>query len=513
MEKSKELVRRIKSQTKNNSSVIIDLMDELSDELCRVADLAECVRQVHPVQEVSLAAQEVCLAVNSFVEELNTDVGLYEALRGLMDSEGFVTLDEVAKRTAQVFMHDFEISGIHLEESCRRRVVELNEHLLEVGYDFTLNASQPTLVCPTATAMATMATTTSDECLPATMLKQCYHTENGVVHVDYVPYDNPDAKIRKNGYKLFYALDRTKLQAFEDMVLSRRELARISGYPSFAHRQLKMSMAESPETVMDFLESLSEKVMPLAKEDVAIMGRIQREHFPSMDFSDAPLPRPWDVPLLVGKARELFLPAVLHSTTSGGAMTEPLKKWFPLSACLRGLDNLSRRLFGVELREMPIEKGEVWHHSVYKFGFFNTAEKGEGEEKGEGGNSLLLGYTYGDLFAREGKLASDCHFTIRGGRKLTGNRDGESGWNDNQSTTHTPSSSSSSSFSSSYQLPVITLCCNIEQPSSTSSVTPRPSCPADSARRGNPFPRDGPCPALDAGASRVPERDGHTLQH
>lgn len=407
IERSKKLVEKIQLLAVNPNASIIDLMDQLSDELCRVADLAECIRQVHPVNDVSLAAQDTCLAINLYVEELNTDTGLYRALRNLMDSEGYKKLDRVTKRTAEVFMHDFEISGIHLKEPIRKELVSKNDSLLEVGYEFTLNTSQPTLVH-------------RDRCLPA--LKGHFQEDKGQLHVDYVPYTDPDPQIREHSYRLYYAQDKQKMSVAEEMILNRRMIAHIVGYPSFAHRQLKMSMSESPEIVLEFLRSLSDKILPLARDDVSRMKLVQDNH--GKLFGDCSDIRPWNVPLLVSTARNSLFPGGLES----------VKNWFSLESCLGGLGGLFKSLFGVTLEVMPLKRGEVWHPSVYKFEFVDN-------------DGRLLGYTYGDLFHRDDKLASDCHFTIRGGREVT---DGGQG--------------------AGYQLPVITLCCSIGRSSEKSTI-------------------------------------------
>ena len=404
VERSKQLVAAITAQASNPDSTIIDHMDQLSDELCRVADLSECIRQVHPVPEMASAAQEACLAINTFVEELNTNLGLYTSLRNLMDSDSYKTLDRVSKRTAEVFMHDFEISGIHLEDSVRRKAVKLHEDLLEVGYAFFLSTTQPTLVH-------------RDECSP--VLRNEFVEENKHVQVDYVPFSSSSRAVRKNAYLSYYTQDKRKTKIFEDMVSSRQKLAHLVGYPSFAHRVLKMSMARSPEVVGEFLERLSEKILPLAREDVKDLNGLQdknRDIF--MEDTGVCL---WDVPLVVSKAKKLRLPRAMSS----------IRNWFSLESCIGGLDNLFRSLFGVRLEILPVKRGEVWHPSVYKFGFVDS------------NTGHLLGYTYGDLFHRDDKLASDCHFTIRGGRALEDGR---------------------------YQLPIITLCCSIMQQSHESAT-------------------------------------------
>ena len=57
--------------------IVASVFDDLSDELCRVADMAEFVRLAHPDGKVAAAAEEACIAVSGMVEQLNTHTGLY----------------------------------------------------------------------------------------------------------------------------------------------------------------------------------------------------------------------------------------------------------------------------------------------------------------------------------------------------------------------------------------------------------------------------------------------------
>jgi intermediate peptidase len=47
------------------------------------------------------------------------------------------------KHVAQLFIFDFEQSGIHLQEAQRQQVVNLNEYILQLGQKFCMNAHEP----------------------------------------------------------------------------------------------------------------------------------------------------------------------------------------------------------------------------------------------------------------------------------------------------------------------------------------------------------------------------------
>jgi len=59
------------------------VFDDLSDCLCRVADMADFVRVAHPDQRYSRAAGHACATISSLVETLNTNTEIYSSLRSV----------------------------------------------------------------------------------------------------------------------------------------------------------------------------------------------------------------------------------------------------------------------------------------------------------------------------------------------------------------------------------------------------------------------------------------------
>lgn len=397
-----ELVLDIRSLADRPSVSIVIKMDELSDTLCKVADLAECIRLVHPDPAMVEAAQSACLVINNYVEELNTDTRLHRSLDNLMKTPEYAHFDDVTQRTSELLMHDFESSGIHLEAAKRERVVALNSHILQLGHQFVSHTSLPILV-------------PKDQCPPT--LHKYFRTQDGHTVIDHVPYHNPDTQLRALAYRLYFADIPQQQQVLEQMLELRHQLATATGYPTFAHRALKTCMAQDPDVVREFLESLSERVLPLAQEEAEEMIELKRNFG---DQFDSHTLQPWDVAFCTSLAENHHFPVKTSDT----------QEYFVLTNCLKGLDNLFHSLFDVRLQQVPTKPGEVWDDSVMKLAFVHKAEG-------------LLGYTYCDLIGQTGKTISDCHFTIQGGRET------ENGG---------------------YQTPVITLCCNFPRRGSEGNV-------------------------------------------
>ena len=123
-------------ERKRNVAVIFD---DLSDELCRVADLAEFIRIAHPDEDFSLAAQDACIEVSALVEQLNTHVGIYSALRRSVEGGDRFPETEVDRHVARLFLQDFQQCGIHLGEAEREQVVHLTDKILRTGQIFSAN--------------------------------------------------------------------------------------------------------------------------------------------------------------------------------------------------------------------------------------------------------------------------------------------------------------------------------------------------------------------------------------
>ena len=393
LQQAKGLVSEIWSLADSPSVQIVDKMDELSDALCRVADLAECIRLVHPDPSLSEAAQDACVAINNYVDQLNTDTRLHRSLQLFMTSADYPRFDDVTKRTCELFMHDFEDNGIHLEKGKRERVVGLNSKILKLGHQFVTGTSLPTLV-PVKQA--------------SSVLRNYFATNNGYTIIDHVPHHSRDSRLRALSYKLYYACTLQQEEVLEEILALRHQLALVAGDETFAHRTLKSCMARSPEVVAKFLGALSEKMLPFAEEEVKEMEDLKRNEGKELDSHAL---RPWDVIYYTSLAQSK------HFRVKSSEFSE----YFTLDNCIEGLNNLFQHLFDVRLEHVSTKLGEVWHNKVIKLAFVHKVEG-------------LLGYTYCDLFTREGKLISDCHFTIQGGRETS---DGG------------------------YQTPIIALCCSL----------------------------------------------------
>lgn len=364
---------------------MVQIFDDLSDALCRVADMSDFVRLAHPDVRYAAAAEETCTAVGSLVEKLNTNVELYQALKNVVGGDDVVPVDAVDQRVASLFLVDFDSSGIHLPETKRKEFVELTERIATVGNLFQQGCHQSVAI--------------SKNELPTHLRSVMFgpSSDSEQMTISGLYSDSPTEAVREASYRTFLCSEgedaARQARLLDTLLALRGRLARLAGYETYAHRAVgSESLLGSPAAVLEFLHSLSAGTLrELARADYELLTSIKRQAVADQSASL----KPWDITYCAAVTRHQRF-AVDHNS---------LLPYFSLGACMEGLSQLFRRLYGVQLHCRDPEYGELWHPSVYKL---EVAHETDG----------ILGHIYCDFFERAGKPHQDCHFTIRGGRQL-----------------------------------------------------------------------------------------------
>ena len=354
------------------SPELVRMFDNLSDTLCASADLAEFVRLSHPKEGFRNAAEETSLAISGFVEQLNTNKQLHDALQDVLTNH-CTGVDEETRRVAELFLFDFEQSGIHLDKSKQKLFVQLQQAALVIGGQFTHGASVPVMVplrkCPDGIA-------------------QCFPTNGSKVKIDTLFLDSQSEKLREFTYKTYLDPVNSQLKALDLLILARHKLAQVVNFPTFSHRALNGTMVKTPDNVKDFLELAATMLEKPAMKEFGILTNLKKLDG-GQKLSDMIMP--WDLQYYTALAKSQSLK--LNSTS--------LSAYFALGACMEGLNMVFQSLYGVTVEPVEAEKGEIWADEVQKLCVIHEKEG-------------LLGYIYCDFFVRDDKLQQDSHFTIRG---------------------------------------------------------------------------------------------------
>ena len=71
---------------------------------------------------------------------------MYSALRAVVDTKDKFETSTVDDHVSRLFLFDFEQCGIHLPEAERKKVVALNDAILQLGQSFMSGAISPRAV-------------------------------------------------------------------------------------------------------------------------------------------------------------------------------------------------------------------------------------------------------------------------------------------------------------------------------------------------------------------------------
>lgn len=227
-----ELIAEAISPDRNRK--IVQVFDELSDTLCKVADLSEFIRLSHPQANYSHAAEDACISISGIVEKLNTHRELFQSLKNVVDRGDKYETTDIDDHVAKLFLFDFEQCGIHLEEEERRKVVNLNESILYLGQRFMSGAVHPRSLHKTI--------------LPEN-IRHLFSIDGDKILVSGLYADSPNPLAREAAYRLYLYPDPHQEELLTDLIKSRHELATTCGFPTYAHRALKSSTMENPENV------------------------------------------------------------------------------------------------------------------------------------------------------------------------------------------------------------------------------------------------------------------------
>lgn len=359
----------------SRSRKMTQIFDEMSDELCKVADLAEFVRLAHPREDFRQAAEESCQTASTLVEQLNTHKTLFGSLEHVVMHGDKMPTTAMDQHVAKMFMYDFQQCGIHRDDKDRKQIVDLNYRIMSAGQYFmsqTLNPRYfPTNIVPDKIA-------------------RCFPVVKNKLVVSALNADSDNPAIREAAYKLFLYPDQKQKELLTEILQCRQELATICGFPTYAHRALASSTVESPELVNEFIEATSKKLRPIANSDFStLLDLKQSQYGKGFDL------QAWDVPYYSSAFKKNWLKA----------STSEYSPYFSLGACMEGINHVFQSLYGVTFQYAESSPGEIWHHDVYKL---DVVHETEGQ----------LGTIYCDFYDRPGKPNQDSHFTIRGGKAL-----------------------------------------------------------------------------------------------
>lgn len=333
----------------------------------------EALRKAHEAAQTKVSAFQTWYGLHK---------GLYRSFQALKNSPDFAGYDTARKKAVEDALLDFRLSGIALPPAQQKIYARINARLSELSTRFSNNLLDAGMawekILPHAEDLAGLPPLALEAAKDAAKSRK---KKGYRLTLDYPSYaavityaDNPE--LRREIYTAYTtrASDQGKHPAkwdnsavIDEILRLRRRLAKLLGFKTYADYALVTRMAESPEQVFQFLENILKRVRPQAQRELA-----ELEQYAGKKLNY------WDLSYYAEK-----LKAERYSVNN-----EMLRPYFPAPKVLSGLFEVSKRLFGLDIRE---KKGvEVWNKDVRFFELFDSQ------------NQHIASF-YLDLYAREHK--------------------------------------------------------------------------------------------------------------
>ncbi|MBB6098037.1 oligopeptidase A [Deinobacterium chartae] len=316
---------------------------------------------------------------------------LYRALQAHLEACGD-DLDALQRRHLTLTLERLRREGAALSQEQRERLLAIDGRIAELsalfGQNVTDDANRPVWHFPDDARLAGLP----PHALEAAREEAAARGLEGYLlslqpHLLAAVLDHAeDAELRRELY-LADASTATcdphdNRPILSEMLALRAEKAELLGYPSYADLLLADRMAGNLEAALAFEERLEQDLRPAFERERDDLIRFRRR----LEGEAAPEPQAWDLRFYAERLRrERF-----------DFDDEVLRPYFELNAVLEGLFDLTRELFGVQVRrrrDLP-----VWHPDVEVFTLQDA-----GAEPGRD-----LAHIYVDLFARRGKAPGAC---------------------------------------------------------------------------------------------------------
>jgi oligopeptidase A len=335
------------------------------------------------------AAYEACLPkLSDYATEMGQNARLFTAFEAIRHGAAYAALDTAQQKMIDDTLRDFHLSGVALPAGKKARYKELKAELSKLTTTFSNNVLD-------ATNEWNMHLTERSDLagLPESsmgMMRQAAeregHKRGWWVSLEFPSYfavmtyaDSPE--LRQRLYEAY--VTRASEQGpdagkwdngpvMEQILQIRHELAELLGFQNYAERSLATKMAAGPQQVIDFLRDLAARSLTLARAELDELHAFAREEH-RRERLEA-----WDLNYYSEKLRQ----------AKYAISQEDLKPYFPEEQVLKGLFEVVKRLYGLEIYECT--EVQVWHDDVRFFEIFDQQEQ-------------LRGHFFLDLYARPHK--------------------------------------------------------------------------------------------------------------
>ena len=348
---------------------VVDILDEAEHLIGKEMSVNSHLNSVRFTDEFNTQYEKTLPLISNFYSDLGANKDLYQAFKRVSQTELSVQQQHIVNDS----LRSFELSGVALDGAKSERFKEIKEQLSVHSNQFSKNVLQSTNSWKKTVSANDLKGYGADE---FSKVKKGDHYEISLqvpVYIDLMTYaDSSD--LREEVYKAYISRasdigitskEFNNRPIMDEILKLRSEMSELVGFSNYAEYSTQSKMVESPDAVVEFLNSLIELSTPQAKAELIDLE----------SFAGHPL-MPWDL---------MYYSEKLKQKTFSFKSSD-LKPFFPESSVFDGLFETIQNLYNVKLTEIH-EK--TYHEDVR---VINLED-----------NNGVIGRIYLDVYARENK--------------------------------------------------------------------------------------------------------------
>lgn len=373
---------------------VIEALETSSEQMGQVLTVFGNLESAHGNEELMKLAPEMYQTAARFSSDVSLDAELFAKIKKIHDQKDQLKLTAEQSMLLDKTYKSFVRNGALLSAEAKEKVRQIDQELAALAPQFSENVLKSTNAFEMYVERKEELEGLPESALEAAALAAEKKGKKGqwlfTLHVpSYLPLVTY-AKNRSLREKISLAFaSRAFNDSFDNqnnikkIVSLRHERAQVLGFKTHADFVLQERMAQTPQTVQQFLARLAQAGQPAGRRDVEEV----REFAKRLDGLNEL--KPWDFPYYSEKLKE----------EKYAFNEEDLRPYFQLEKVVEGVFEHAKRLYGLTFKEnssLPVYHPEVKVYEIY-------------EEK----SKRYMGLFYTDFFPRETKKAGAWMTTYR----------------------------------------------------------------------------------------------------
>lgn len=334
------------------------------------------MKQFHPDEKIREYANNISTKLEQYSIENNMRKDIYNIAKYYYENQYKIEQSKLSDEQKSYFediMKNYKHSGLDLPDNKYNRLKDIKKEISQLSSQYELNLDNYTRTFE--------FTKEQLDGLPDKYIKD--RLSNNKIKVtleypDYIPVmeycKNRDVRKQLN-YEFSRRAYDTNVELAEKIFTLRKEIASIFSVENYSDYKLFDSMADSTQTVMNFLDKIHTKVKPLLKKDLDILLSLsQQDNINKLESYD------------------IAYYTRIYTEKTVKINKEELKKYFPIQKTISNILMIYQQLLGYVFEDVTDE---------YKYTFWDDKLKLYMVK--DQYTNLIKGYFYLDLYPREGK--------------------------------------------------------------------------------------------------------------